>query len=149
MRFNTMISRRGVVTLVGVLGISLVSGAATAAAKKAPNIEGQWQGTLIATGFDPTPYVLNIADQKKNGKFTGQANFVGFDPVSFAGKIQPNRKVKGSFGGDINGEPIVFAISIKVSRDAQSADGTFKGKNNSGEVVVSGTTTLERVPAKS
>lgn len=147
MRFNEKLTRRGVVTLVGVLGSSLLGGTALAAAKRAPDITGQWQGVLNAQGFEPTPYVLNIQTQnKKNGKFTGQANFVGFKPVSLAGKIQPNRKVKGSFGGDINGEPIVFTVNVKVSSDAQSAEGKFTGKDQGGNTVVTGTTTLEKVP---
>ena len=145
MRINSVFSRRAVVTLVAVLGLSLISGGASAARKKAPNIEGQWQGVLNATGFPPTPYTFNITDQKKNGKFTGQANFPEIAPVSLSGKIQPNRKVKAKFNGDINGDPIVFAIKVKVSSDAQSAEGTFTGKDEDGNVVVSGTTTLERV----
>jgi hypothetical protein len=146
MRINTRFTRRAVMTLVAVLGFSLLSGAATAAAKKAPDITGQWEGTLFAKGFKPNPYVLDITEQnKKNGKFKGQAHFVGFDDVNLSGKIQPNRKVKGKFSGDINGEPIVFTIKVKVSSDLQSAEGTFNGKDEDGNVVVTGTTTLERV----
>ena len=149
MRINTVFSRRAAVTLVAVLGFSLLSGAATAAAKRAPDITGQWEGVLNAEGFPPTPYTLDITDQKqKTGKFTGQATFPEQKPVNLSGKIQPNRKVKGKFNGDINGEPIVFTVKVKVSSDLQSAEGTFKGKDEDGNVVVSGTTTLEKVVDK-
>jgi hypothetical protein len=144
MRINTLHSRRAVATLAAFLAFSFLASAATAAAKRAPNIEGTWEGTLFAKGFKPDPYVLNITDQKKNGKFTGQANFVGFAPVNLTGKIQPNRKVKGSFGGDINGEPIIFTVKVKVSSDGQSAEGKFDGKDEGGNVVVTGTTTLDK-----
>jgi hypothetical protein len=149
MTINRLLTRRAVMTLVGVLGLSLLSSAAIAAAKRAPDITGQWEGTLIAEGFKPTPYVLDIATQnKKNGKFTGQATFVGFNSVNLSGKIQPNRKVKAKWSGDINGEPIVFAIKVKVSTDGQSAEGTFTGKDEDGNVVVTGTTTLNKVEGK-
>ena len=130
-----------------VMGLSFFSSSARAAAKRAPDITGQWEGVLKATGFPDTRYTLNISTQnKKNGKFTGQATFTGFKPVSLTGKIQPNRKMKGKFSGDINGEPIVFTVRVTLARDGQSAEGTFNGKGADGKVVVSGTTTLERVP---
>ena len=148
MRIDRRLSRRGTLALVGVMSVSLLAGAATAAAKRAPDITGEWEGVLTAKGFEPTPYTLNITTQnKKNGKFSGQAEFdVGGGPVDLTGKIQPNRKVKASFDGDINGEPIVFTLKVKVSSDAQSAEGTFKGKDEDGNVVVSGTTELVRNP---
>ena len=147
MSIRKLTSRRTVLALAAGIGASVLFGGAAEAAKRAPEITGQWSGVLIAEGFDPTPYSLNITDQKKKtGKFSGQASFPKQKPVNFKGKIQPNRKVKGKFNGDINGEPIVFTLKVKVSSDAQSAEGTFTGKDEDGNVVVSGTTTLEKVP---
>lgn len=146
MRITTLFSRRAVLAIVAVLGLSLLSGKATEAARRAPDISGQWEGVLNAEGFPPTPYSIEIDSPiKKNGKFTGQANFPKQEPVNFTGKIEPNRKVKGKFSGDINGEPIVFTLKVTVARDGQSAEGTFSGKDADGNVVVTGTTTLDKI----
>lgn len=152
MRINTLFTRRALMTLVTAVGLSLLSGAADAAAKRAPDITGEWNGVLTAKGFPETDYTLNIATQnKKNGKFTGEATYLVDEEevtVNLSGKIQPNRKVKAKFNGDINGQPIVFSLKVKVSSDGESAEGTFTGKDEDGNVVVSGTTTLEKVVVK-
>jgi hypothetical protein len=149
MRINHLFTRRAAVTLAAVLGLSLLSGAATAAAKRAPDVTGEWQGVLNAESFPAISYTLDITTQnKKTGKFTGQATLPEQKPVSLSGKIQPNRKVKAKFSGDLNGQPVDFSVKVKVSSDVQSAEGTFTGKDEEGNVVFSGTTTLERVPEK-
>jgi hypothetical protein len=148
MNLGRTFSRRVVLALCAVLGFSVLFGGVAQAAKKAPNIKGEWQGELQAEGQGSIPFALSIQKQNaKSGKFKGQASLPGINPVKLSGKINKAGEIKGSFPAELNGVPVVVSFQVTVNHEGTSGDGDFSAKTQDGTTVASGFIGMEKTHA--
>ncbi len=138
MKVGLLLSRRAALTLLTALALTVLSGGAAQAAKKAPKVKGSWSGVLLADGSIPLFFDLEITKQAKSGKLTGTASISGEDPVSIKGKIKTSGKLDASYDTTFNGTPVAVHVSVKADRAGESAEGTFRIVDEDGNVVLTG-----------
>jgi hypothetical protein len=146
MKLGRLLTRRGVLALVASL---LVGGALVArpasAARRAPDVKGEWNGNLSSELLGEFPFTLNVAKQnKKNGKISGTGSTAEGD-FTFKGKIKPNGKLKVSFETEIDGQPITIKFDIQVTSDGNSAEGSYTATGQGGIPLDSGSVFMDKV----
>ena len=117
---------------------------ADTAARRAPNIKGEWAGTLNSELTGEIPFTLEITKQnKKTGKFSGTGEAMD-QTARVAGKIKKSGKVTSTLNVNFQGTPVTIKLNIQVTPDGSSAEGTFEASAK-GQVVATGTVTMSKI----